>query len=209
MFIELIEVLRCPRAHEESWLVAAFEKAEGRVILDGRLGCPVCGAEYPITRGIAVFGRPANATPADRREGEADHWRTAALLDLRQDELAVLYGDACAAAAALLDLLPLRVIAVNACGDLQPRERLAIIQAPAGIPLRTGVAAGVAVDRTPPAVLADAVRVLRHSGRLLMPGDTAIPQGFSELARDEREVVALKEIGARGVQLKRGPRATG
>lgn len=205
MFIELIEVLRCPQPHEESWLVAAFDKAEGRVILEGRLGCPVCGAEYRITAGAAQFDSSSKAQVPEKRAVADDPWRIAALLDLRTaDALVVLYGDMSRTASALCELLPIRVLAINPGAGLEPRERLGIVRAPAGIPVRTGVAAGVAVDRTTPAVLADAVRVLWHGGRLLAPHETPVPPGFSELARDEREVVAVKEIAAGGVQLTRG-----
>jgi len=52
VFIELVDALRCPRAHEESWLVLAMSRIEGRHIQEGALGCPVCHAEYPIHEGI-------------------------------------------------------------------------------------------------------------------------------------------------------------
>ena len=45
MFIELVDALRCPVAHAESWLVAAAIRMEARHIVDGTLGCPVCSAE--------------------------------------------------------------------------------------------------------------------------------------------------------------------
>ena len=52
MFIELVDALRCPRTHEESWLVLAASRIEARHIQEGALGCPVCRAEYPIRDGI-------------------------------------------------------------------------------------------------------------------------------------------------------------
>src|SRR3954462_15554710 len=55
MFVEIVDALRCPRAHEESWLVLAAQRTEDRHVLEGTLGCPVCHATYPIHGGIAEF----------------------------------------------------------------------------------------------------------------------------------------------------------
>ena len=53
MFIELVDALRCPVPHEDSWLVASAERTESRHIVTGTLGCPVCRAQFPIRRGVA------------------------------------------------------------------------------------------------------------------------------------------------------------
>ena len=55
MFIELIDALRCVQPHEPTWLVASIERAEGRYIERGVLGCPICRAEYPVIDGVADF----------------------------------------------------------------------------------------------------------------------------------------------------------
>ena len=55
MFLPLVDVLRCPVAHEETWLVASIDRAEDRDIITGALGCPQCLAEYPIRDGIVHF----------------------------------------------------------------------------------------------------------------------------------------------------------
>ena len=57
MFIELLDLLRCINAHEETWLVASLKAISNRFVLDGTLGCPVCHAEYPIRKGVADFSR--------------------------------------------------------------------------------------------------------------------------------------------------------
>ena len=69
MFIELVDALRCPVAHEESWLVASATHTDARHIVDGLLGCPVCHAEYPIRQGVADFRRAAQGET--REAGEA------------------------------------------------------------------------------------------------------------------------------------------
>ena len=89
MFIELVDALRCPRPHEESWLVLAATRLEARHVREGALGCPVCRAEYPIRDGIADFSldMPRNAADRTRSAGEGSIQDVgagdlAALLDL-------------------------------------------------------------------------------------------------------------------------------
>src|SRR5688500_13515613 len=62
MFIEIVDALRCPRSHEESWLVVSATTLEARHIRDGLLGCPVCRSEYPVRHGIADFRTAAEIT---------------------------------------------------------------------------------------------------------------------------------------------------
>ena len=49
MFIELLDLLRCTNAHEDTWLVASFKTVSNRFVMDGTLGCPTCSAKYSIT----------------------------------------------------------------------------------------------------------------------------------------------------------------
>src|SRR3954464_7910589 len=92
MFIPLVDVLRCTRPHEETWLVASIDRAEERDIKEGFLGCPSCRAEYQIRDGVVYF--------VDRQVGERlirptedDAMRVAAALDLTEPRMnAVLQG---------------------------------------------------------------------------------------------------------------------
>ncbi|MBW7935561.1 MAG: hypothetical protein H3C62_18525, partial [Gemmatimonadaceae bacterium] len=59
-------------------------------------------------------------------------------------------------------------------------------------PLAAASLHGLALSRITPARAADAVRVLRPSGRLVAPIDTPLPAGVRELARDDRHWVAEK-----------------
>ncbi|MGH7617800.1 MAG: hypothetical protein ACREPM_11270, partial [Gemmatimonadaceae bacterium] len=90
MFTPLVDTLRCPNAHDETWLVASIERAEERDIREGTLGCPVCLAEYPIRDGIVRF---ADVTlPALEAPREDDAVRLAAALDLTEPRMtAVLH----------------------------------------------------------------------------------------------------------------------
>src|SRR5688500_4334998 len=105
MFVELVDLLRCPRAHEDTWLVAAAEATAGRHVVRGTLGCPVCHAEYPIRDAVAWFDGaetpPAETPPADvprppLDDGEraAEAMRRAALLDLSAPGGTVVLGGA-------------------------------------------------------------------------------------------------------------------
>ena len=68
MHVELTEILRCPNAHAESPLVASATRQVERRILQGTLGCPVCGREYPIQDGVVEF-RTSVAPEGGARSG--------------------------------------------------------------------------------------------------------------------------------------------
>ncbi|MDX2121984.1 MAG: hypothetical protein SF070_13140 [Gemmatimonadota bacterium] len=65
MFIELTDHLRCPGPHAEAYLVLIPGTMQGRQVVEGMLGCPVCQAEYPIREGQVEFGtvEPPPAVP--------------------------------------------------------------------------------------------------------------------------------------------------
>ena len=94
MFIELIDALRCPVPHDESWLVAAATRVEARHIVEGTVGCPVCKAEYPIHDGVADFRSGEAAPLAAPSAPDAElAMRVAAMLDLADSQgFAVLLG---------------------------------------------------------------------------------------------------------------------
>src|SRR6478672_1213012 len=108
MFVEIVDALRCPRPHEESWLVLAARRTEDRHVREGTLGCPVCRAEYAIHDGIADFSdgsaRDHASTATVNAPAPADH--LAAMLNLG-DALGfvVLVGAWGTRAAGMLDLL--------------------------------------------------------------------------------------------------------
>lgn len=199
-----MELLRCPFPHDESGLVTAIHRAEGRVVLEGLLGCHVCGAQFTLERGVVTFGAPPPDAPssADAPVAPPDPWRIAALLDLRSPAgVVILEGSAAATAEALLEMLPVTILAVNPPAPLPPRERFGSVNTGSQLPLRTGVAAGIALAEG--ALVADAVRVLRPGGRLVAPADSGLPPELEELARDERDWVAVKRRSGEAVQLTR------
>src|SRR5688572_5757466 len=81
MFVELLEQLRCPRSHEESRLIASAARTDARHIVDGILGCPVCGAEFAIRSGITYFDDTPHSPTAEHPSADTA-MRLAAFLEL-------------------------------------------------------------------------------------------------------------------------------
>lgn len=67
MFIELTDHLRCPADHDESFLVLLPDRVEGRSVIEGQLGCPVCGRTFVLSDGVLDTGdmaEPRAFTPS-------------------------------------------------------------------------------------------------------------------------------------------------
>ncbi len=196
MFIELVDSLRCPNPHEESWLVMAAERMEARHVLEGTLGCHVCGAQFPVRRGISDLRLDAGAPRQDSGAGVApeDPMRLAALLGLvleGTNGFALLEGSRARVAAALGALVEMPIICVNPPPALVAMPGLSLILAGDAMPLAAGAARAAAVAT--PGALASAVHCTRAGGRIVAPVGQAVPAGVRELARDERDWVAEVE----------------
>src|SRR6476646_1833002 len=118
MHAELVDTLRCLSVHEESWLVAAADETDGRHIMHGLLGCPVCHARYPIAHGVADFsggGRAPMALDGDATaSGNDAATKLAAMLDLTDPSgYVILVGGWARLGAALREVVPVAVLAVN------------------------------------------------------------------------------------------------
>jgi len=201
MHIELIDLLRCPEPHEETWLVAAFNKIDGRNIIEAKLGCPVCRREYLIHEGIGIFGGDVSA---DSREEDAT--TTAAFLDLTSPGKTILLAGAFGFVAdEIVEMTQSRAISLNA-----PRkgsnENVAAIMTASRIPLASSSLNGVALDsrHSTQFLIAESARILRPGGRLLMSGDTPLTSDFRQLARDEKHVVAERIGDLTTLQRKAG-----
>jgi uncharacterized protein YbaR (Trm112 family) len=187
MFVEIVDALRCPRPHEESWLVLAARRTEDRHVLEGTLGCPVCRAEYPIRNGIVDFSAsavPDGAPPAGVALAPADH--LAAMLDLGDARgfvvLTGAWGTRAEELRELIDAPPL--LLVDPPAHVTMGHGLSGIRAGATLPLATGAARAVATDRADPAHVAEATRATRVGGRIVAPADSPVPNVVRELARD-------------------------
>jgi uncharacterized protein YbaR (Trm112 family) len=197
MFIELVDALRCPAPHEETWLVASATRMEARHIVEGMLGCPVCHAEYPVRRGVVDFRRArgaprASGSPPPRDPREA--MRLAAFLGLASaGGFAVLLDGWGAHAPALRELVETPLILVDPPSGVEGEPGVSVLLSDGPIPLATGAARGVAIQGSGPQRASDAVRITRAGGRLVGPADLALPSGVSALARDDTLWVGEKE----------------
>jgi uncharacterized protein YbaR (Trm112 family) len=198
MFIELVDALRCPVPHEESWLVAAATRTVFRHIVDGTLGCPVCRAQYPIARGVVDFRRAPSAAPIpDAPPDEEQATRLAAFLDLADGSgFAALLGPWGVHAALLRSLVETPLIVVDPPEGMEGEPGISVLRCDGVLPLAAGAARGVALDGGTAARIASAVRATRVKGRLVAPVTLPVPAEAKELARDGAVWVAEREAAA-------------
>jgi len=192
MFIELVDMLRCPNRHEESWLVLAADRTNGRYVMDGMLGCPICHAEYPIVAGVARFGGPpvARTCPPDASES----LRLAALLDLSDARgYTILVGATGNHAPGMRELTDVQLLLVDPPAGIEMGNGLSGLTTNQAsvLPVAAASARAIALDDSAtPALLDAALTVLVPGGRLLAPVRLPLPAEVSELARDDRHWLA-------------------
>jgi uncharacterized protein YbaR (Trm112 family) len=196
VYIELIDLLRCPRVHEESWLVAAFNRMEGRSVIEGKLGCPVCSASFPIVGGVADLrdSRQEPAISASSAVGadEDTALRVAAMLGLtRAGSVAVLCGMPGLIAGLVAEMASVRVVGTNCTSPAREQENIAIIRSSNRLPFASGsidaVMLGAAASSDE---VAEAVRILKTGGRLVVTADSPLRGSLRQIACDERYIVA-------------------
>jgi hypothetical protein len=193
--IEFIDSLRCPELHEETWLVAALNRMDGRDVVEAKLGCPICRREFFIQEGVGLFGElaPRAERRADTAAGETAI-EIAAFLDLvTPGKVILLAGELASHAEAAAQLSKARVIALNPLSSAASSSpQVATIRAGGRIPLASSSLDGIALDRfhSTESFLAEAARLLRPRGRLVAGAQSSLPREFKELARDQDKVVA-------------------
>src|SRR6266705_2052016 len=141
MFIELVDLLRCINAHEETWLVTSFRSVSNRFVLEGTLGCPTCSAEYRISEGIGRFGTRPTASevprnPTSVREREDLSTRAGAFLNVTEPGATVVLGGRWAEAAQELSVMTeARIFALNAARHIEESETVGLLEVNRVIPL--------------------------------------------------------------------------
>jgi uncharacterized protein YbaR (Trm112 family) len=195
MFIELVDALRCPTPHEESWLVASAERMEARHIVEGTLGCPVCKAEFPIRNGVVDFRRGTSTVlPAGSAPDQEQAMRLAAFLDLSDAQgFAVLLGEWGVHAPVLRTLVETPLVLVDPPEGVEGEPGVSVIRCDGELPLAAAASRGMAIDGGAAARVASAVRATRVKGRLVAPASLAVPAGVRELARDDSTWVGERE----------------
>jgi hypothetical protein len=200
VFIELIDLLRCIRPHDETWLVASFNKVNNRFVEEAKLGCPSCSAEYWIRGGVADFSGEVVLPQCEDERKAASHrreelaTRAGAYLEATEPGATVVLGGLWAyAAQELSEMAEIRVIAINAPSEVKESETVGLVRVGSEIPLAAGSVLGVAVDAWFPAnIVESAVRVVRPGGRIVGPAAITTPSELSILAHDDRYWVAQK-----------------
>jgi hypothetical protein len=200
VFIELLDLLRCINAHEDTWLVASFKTVSSRFVLDGTLGCPTCSAKYAITTGIADFSGGAElprrkaGQRASTLEREELATRAGAFLNVTEPGATVVLGGSWGSAAQELSLMSeVRVFALNPESGVEESETVGLLLVGSDIPVAPGSVLGVAIDSSfPPGILASAVKAIRPGGRIVGPTEIPPPPDLLVLAHDENYWVAEK-----------------
>src|SRR3954471_19222223 len=171
MFIELTDHLRCPVDHDESFLVLLPDRIEGRSVIEGQLGCPVCGRTFQLAAGVFDTGdapdlsvtvgklNPEALTPLVGLSGPggylvlvgpaADHW---------QDVSALNPG--------------VGLVALNPGPDITDAPGISILRS-GSIPLKSRSTRGVVLSRP----YADDPHWVREAARVVLPGLRIVGEG--------------------------------
>lgn len=216
MFIELTEILRCPNDHEESYVVCVPVEMDGRRVIRGGIGCPVCHAEYPVVDGVAYFGGEGEGRSERASEGAARAVRPRARAQVAPSPTydvsalqafinlegrggyALLVGSAGRLGAEIAALVPgVHFFGVNPPDDVQPSAAFSVLRSPRALPVKTQSVRAVAVgaDHAAEPWLTDGVRVLLEGLRFVVENEDAHPGGIAELARAAGLLVGEKRAG--------------
>ncbi len=191
MFIEVAEILRCPGDHEVTYCVLTADVTEGRRVVEGVLGCPVCESEYSVVAGVVEFGHDplldANARSDDPTQASLPiAGNIAALLALEgPGGYVVLVGSACRAAGDLSSLLPgVHFVGVNPPPDVSESDHLSVLRSTRSVPIGSSLVRGVVVGTEYAAdpLLVEAGRVLLTGLRMVVVGERIDVPGVDQLA---------------------------
>jgi hypothetical protein len=186
--IELTEMLRCPEAHADGFIVLSTGEMLGRMVRSGVAGCSVCHREYVIKDGVVDFGAtPTESSATPHPTPRTDAATLQALLDLSgPGGYVVLLGAAARHAVGLAARMGgVHFIGVNAPPDVEELPVLSLVRSAAAIPLRQTIARGVVVgaDRARAPWLVEARRVLLPGRRWVVESEAVeLPEGISKLA---------------------------
>lgn len=187
MFVEIVDSLRCPRVHEDSWLVLSADVTHDRDVLEGVLGCPVCHAEFPVHNGVAHFEDGAEVKlPVSIPPDTEQAMRLAAFLELTDARgFALLCGEWASHASAVGLVAPTPLLLVNPANGTSTGGGISALVAVGSVPLAPGSALAAAVDAASGISLASITTAVRPGGRILAPASMEVPPGVRELVRDE------------------------
>jgi uncharacterized protein YbaR (Trm112 family) len=185
MFIELTDHLRCPADHAEQFLVLLPSRMDGRRVLTGELGCPVCGTVVRLADGIADWGDAAASVAGTGLTAEA----VAAFLGLSgPGGFALLVGGVTTLTPALVRLIPgVRLVLVNPPAGTPDSEAASVLRA-ARVPVKSGSMRGAVLgaDVTPfPERVAESVAAVLPGLRIVGEGGEPPTAGVEVLGESE------------------------
>ncbi|MBA2292375.1 MAG: hypothetical protein H0W15_07965 [Gemmatimonadales bacterium] len=166
MFIELTDHLRCPGPHAEAFLVLLPQDVQGRRVVSGHLGCPVCGWGIAWEDGTPDFG----GSVAVQSVAPFDAAAAVAMLGLDgPGGWIATAGNTGSIAADLTLLLPgVHVVAVNPPEDVQSAGAVSVIRS-GSWPIKQHAMRGV--------VVGDGAGNVEAAVRSVLPGLRACGSG--------------------------------
>jgi uncharacterized protein YbaR (Trm112 family) len=185
MFIELTDHLRCPEDHQEAFLVLLPSRMEGRMVMEGQLGCPVCGKTVDLLDGVVDFGVPRTEPGHPTGSLTAEQAQTLLGLSGPGGYLA-LVGSVGRLAEGLATLLPeIQLIVVNPGLDPLPQGPSVNVFLAPGLPLKASSMRGI--------VLGDGLSEpwVRDGIRSVLRGLRIVGEGVPPAEDDNIEVLAV------------------
>lgn len=200
MFIELTEILRCPREHQDTYVICVPITMDGRRVVRGVVSCPICQADYPVIDGVVYFSSP------DEPVAVSDHHATALTPDAACTFLGLdgpggyvlLVGHAGRLAAGLADVLPgTQFIAINPPAGVASGATLSVLRSARTVPLKRPSVRGAVVgpDAAVEPWLTETAAALLPGLRLVAELEGAVVPGMAELARGAGVYVGEKQRG--------------
>jgi uncharacterized protein YbaR (Trm112 family) len=213
VFTELIDMLRCPQPHEDSWLVATSTRTGSRHILDGKLGCPVCKTTFDITDGEVLFTHAPVLRSAITLDDDAAFRLAAQLHLVEAPQPVMLVGHWSRAVAPLRRIVgTVTLFVADASSVIALDEKVSTLRLPpSGIPLATGALRGLALDRAHArdAYVRDASRVVGTKGRLVLPAGVPLDDALWRTLASDTEVTVAERlpVASAPITLRRAPAA--
>jgi hypothetical protein len=184
MFIELTDHLRCPVDHDESFLVLLPDRIEGRSVIEGQLGCPVCGRTFALSGGVFDTGDAPELDAGTTARLDAD--ALTAFIGLAGPGgylvLVGAPGDRWQEVAALNPGIAL--VAVNPGPEIIDAPGISVLRS-GRIPLKSRSMRGVVLGRP----YADSPHWMGEAARVVLPGLRIVGEG-ADPAADMIDVLA-------------------
>lgn len=174
MFFELTDLLACPRCPPTHGLVLLVQEVEERRVLSGRLGCPRCRTDFPVSEGVADLRLHPRAerSGAEPLRDEDLAMKIAALSGLTEGREYLMIGERLAhAAGAVAEMLPgIEVIALaSAPADWKDPHGVSRVLSDVAFPLAEfGLSAAVIAPGGNRGLVKAAARRVRAEGRLVL-----------------------------------------